>query len=280
LKVWSRRPHFLESQLDQIFDRVLLEFQLNAEQAQQVSDWLVDGILPPEVLRQALVDFLTDRHIQVIDDSIREKSSGTYWVVANIFGVRNTLMRLRTFCLDEKDAANKIIVDLVQALGIRQIIQEWLQNISLQNLPVITVKQLRKTITTSVQSYLQSKGIDLIEGLRDTIDWEVVSNLAIGRLRNSTAITASLGVVSSELAVVIDRYLERDLEQIVAQVIPILNIDQVIIDRVKSTSPEELEAAIQGIVKTELRGIVTLGGVLGFVVGLLQTGILYWQNTH
>lgn len=280
LKVWSRRPHFLESQLDQIFDRVLLEFQLNAEQAQQVSDWLVDGILPPEVLRQALVDFLTDRHIQVIDDSIREKSSGTYWVVANIFGVRNTLTRLRTFCLDEKDAANKIIVDLVQALGIRQIIQEWLQNISLQNLPVITVKQLRKTITTSVQSYLQSKGIDLIEGLRDTIDWEVVSNLAIGRLRNSTAITASLGVVSSELAVVIDRYLERDLEQIVAQVIPILNIDQVIIDRVKSTSPEELEAAIQGIVKTELQGIVTLGGVLGFVVGLLQTGILYWQNTH
>jgi uncharacterized membrane protein YheB (UPF0754 family) len=280
LKVWSRRPQFLEEQLDQIFDRVLLEFQLNEEQAQQVSSWLVDGILPPEVLRQALVDFLTDRNIQVIDDSIREKSSGTYWVVANLFGLRNTLMRLRTFCLDERDAANKIIADLVNALSLRKIIQEWLQNVSLQNLPVITVKQLRKTVTESVRSYLQSKGIDLIESLRDTIDWDGVSTLAVGRLRNSAAITTSLPAVSGELAVVIDRYLERDLEQIVAQVIPILNIDQVIIDRVKSTSPEELEAAIQGIVKTELQGIVTLGGVLGFVVGLLQTGILYWQNTH
>jgi uncharacterized membrane protein YheB (UPF0754 family) len=280
LKVWSRRPQFLEEQLDQIFDRVLLEFQLNEDQAQQVSAWLIDGILPPEVLRQALVDFLTDRNIQVIDDSIREKSSGTYWVVANLFGIRNTLTRLRTFCLDERDAANKIIVDLIRALSLRKIIQEWLQNVSLQNLPVITVKQLRKTVTDSVRSYLQSKGINLIEGLRDTIDWEGVATLAINRLRNSAAITTSLPAVSGELAVVIDRYLEKDLEQIVAQVIPILNIDQVIIDRVKSTSPEELEAAIQGIVKTELQGIVTLGGVLGFAVGLLQTGILYWQNTH
>ncbi len=280
LKVWSRRPQFLEDQLDQIFDRVLLDFQLNEDQAKQVSSWLVDGILPPEVLRQALIDFLTDRNIQVIDDSIREKSSGTYWVVANLFGTRNTLTRLRTFCLDERDAANKIITDLVNSLSLRKIIQEWLQNVSLQNLPVITVKQLRQTVTESVRGYVQSKGIDLIEGLRDTIDWEGISTLVVGRLRNSAAITTSLPAVSGELAIVIDRYLEKDLEKIVAQVIPILNIDQVIIDRVKSTSPEELEAAIQGIVKTELQGIVTLGGVLGFMVGLLQTGVLYWQNTH
>jgi uncharacterized membrane protein YheB (UPF0754 family) len=280
LKIWTRRPKFLEGQLSQIFDRVLLEFQLTEDQAKQVSDWLVDGIVPPEIIRQAAIDFLTDQNIQVIDNSIREKSSGTYWVVANLFGLRNTLTRLRTFCLDEKEAANKIISELVKALNIRKVLQEWFQNISLQNLPVVTVNQLRNTMIESVRSYIRSKGIDLVDGLRDTIDWESVATLAIGRLRNSQALTTSLPMLSSDLAVVIDRYLERDLEKIVAQVIPILSIDQVIIDRVKSTSPEELESAIQGIVKTELQGIVTLGGVLGFVVGLLQTGVLYWQNTH
>jgi uncharacterized membrane protein YheB (UPF0754 family) len=280
LKIWTRRPKFLEGQLSQIFDRVLLEFQLTEDQAKQVSDWLVDGIVPPEIIRQAAIDFLTDQNIQVIDNSIREKSSGTYWVVANLFGLRNTLTRLRTFCLDEKEAANKIISELVKALNIRKVLQEWFQNISLQNLPVVTVNQLRSTMIESVRSYIRSKGIDLVDGLRDTIDWESVATLAIGRLRNSQALTTSLPMLSSDLAVVIDRYLERDLEKIVAQVIPILSIDQVIIDRVKSTSPEELESAIQGIVKTELQGIVTLGGVLGFVVGLLQTGVLYWQNTH
>jgi uncharacterized membrane protein YheB (UPF0754 family) len=280
LKIWSRRPQFLEGQLDRIFDRVLLDFQLNGDQAKQITNWLVDGVLPPEVLRSALVDFLTDRNIQVIDDSVREKSSGTYWVVANLFGLRNTLQRLRTYCLDEREAANKIIAELVTTLGVRKILQEWFQNVSLQNLPVVTVKQLRATINESVRDYIKTQGIELIAGLRDTIDWDGVATLAIGRLRSSAAVSASLATVGGELAVVIDRYLERDLEKIVAQVIPILNIDQVIIDRVKSTSPEDLEGAIQGIVKTELQGIVTLGGVLGFIVGLLQSGVLFWQNTH
>jgi len=42
-----------------------------------------------------------------------------------------------------------------------------------------------------------------------------------------------------------------------------LAIDQVIVDRVKSTSAE-LELATQGIVKNER--VVNLGGLLGFVV--------------
>jgi uncharacterized membrane protein YheB (UPF0754 family) len=100
----------------------------------------------------------------------------------------------------------------------------------------------------------------------------------VSRLRNSTVLTSSLDVVSQELAIIIDRYLERDLEKIMTQVIPILNIDMVIINRIKATSPADLEAGIQSIVKTELQGIVNLGGVLGLVVGLMQTLILWMQN--
>jgi uncharacterized membrane protein YheB (UPF0754 family) len=86
-----------------------------------------------------------------------------------------------------------------------------------------------------------------------------------------------LGVISQELALILDRYLERDLENLVAQVIPILSIDQVIVDRVRATSAEDLELAIQGIVKNELQAIVNLGGILGFIVGLLQTVVLLVQ---
>ncbi|MEL6816335.1 MAG: DUF445 family protein, partial [Cyanobacteria bacterium J06598_3] len=68
LRVWSRRDDFLEAQLNQIFDQVLLDFQLNAEQAAQVSDWMVNGLLPPDRVRSLLVDFLTDYNIQVIDE--------------------------------------------------------------------------------------------------------------------------------------------------------------------------------------------------------------------
>jgi uncharacterized membrane protein YheB (UPF0754 family) len=278
LRVLARKPEFLEPQLNQIFDRAILEFELTDAQAKQLTDWLINVILPPETLRLAAIDFLTDRNIQAIDESFREKSSGTYWVVANLFGVKNALNRLRTFCLDDREQANQVIADLIEALNIRNRVQELLRDLSLQNLPVSTVKQLRKTLNDSVRSYLQSKGIELLQGLTESFDWDNIANVVIGRLRSSTILTASLDVVSEELATIIDRYLERDLEQIVTQVIPILSIDRVIIDRVKSTSPAELEAGIQGIVKSELQGIVNLGGVLGFLVGLMQTIVLWVQK--
>lgn len=274
LKVLARREDFLEAQINQIFDQVLLDFQLSEEQATKLADWLLQVVLPPEVLRQLIIDFLTDRTIQLIDEGFREKASGTYWVVANLFGLRNTLTRLRTFCLDEREAANARLSELLQSLGVRDRLKIWLKNLSLENLPVSTVRQLRRTTRDTIRSYLQTRGADFLQGLSGSLDWENIASLLLNRIRSSPAVSASLEVVSKELALILERYLERDLEVIVAQVIPILAIDQVIVDRVKSTSAAELETAIEGIVKNELQAIVNLGGLLGFVVGLLQTALL------
>lgn len=274
IKVLARREDFLETQINQIFDQVLLDFQLSDEQVSKLVDWLLQVVLPPDIMRQLIIDFLTDRTIQIIDEGFREKTSGTYWVVANLFGLRNTLSRLRTFCLDEKEEANTRINDLIQSLGVRDRLKRWLKNLSLQNLPVSTVRQLRKTIRDTVRSYLQTRGSDFLQGLSGSVDWENIATLLLNQLRSSSAVNTSLEVVSKELALILERYLEQDLEAIVAQVIPILAIDQVIVERVKSTSAADLEAAIEGIVKNELQAIVNLGGLLGFVVGLLQTVLL------
>ncbi|MCC5613500.1 DUF445 family protein [Nostoc sp. CHAB 5836] len=274
LKVLARREDFLEGQINQIFDQILLEFQLSEEQATRLVDWLLEVILPPDMLRQAIIDFLTDRTIQIIDDGFREKTSGTYWVVANLFGLRNTLTRLRTFCLDEKEATNTRLQEFTQDLQMRDRIRKLLQNLSLQNLPMGTVRQLRRTTRESVRHYLQNSGSDFLQGLTDSVDWENIAVVLLNRLSSSPVVSTSLEVMSQELAIILDKYLEKDLEAIVAQVIPILSIDEVIVDRVKSTSPADLEAAIEGIVKNELQAIVTLGGVLGFVIGLLQAVFL------
>jgi uncharacterized membrane protein YheB (UPF0754 family) len=278
LQVLARREDFLESQINQIFDQVLLEFQLSEEQATRLADWLLQVVLPPDLIRSALVDFLTDRTIQTVDESFREKTSGTYWVVANLFGLRNTLTRLRTYCLDEKDATNQRIRELIQDLNVRDRIKKFLLNLSLQNLPIATVRQLRKTTRESVRHYMQNRGGDLLQGLSDSLDWDKTAALLINRLSTSPVVSSSVEVVSKELAQILERYFERDLEQIVAQAIPILSIDQVIIDRVKSTSPADLEAAIEGIVKNELQAIVNLGGFLGFFVGIVQACLLFFSQ--
>lgn len=277
LRVLARQETFLETQINQIFDQVLLEFQLSEEQSIRLADWLLEIVLPPDRLRQIIIDFLTDRTIQAIDESFREKTSGTYWVVANLFGLKNTLTRLRTFCLDEKEATNERLQELIKDLKMRDRIQGLLQNLSLQNLPVGTVRQLRKTIRDNVRQYLQNSGSDLLKELTKSADWERISIVLLNRLSNSPVVNTSLEIVSGDLTLILEKYLEKDLEIIVAQTIPILSIDQVIVERVKATSPAELEDAIEGIVRNELQAIVTLGGILGFFVGLLQTGFLFFN---
>lgn len=270
----ARREDFLQTQLNQIFDQVLLEIQLSEAQAQNLANWVIDVVFPPDALRVALIDFLTDRNIEVLDEGFREKTSGTYWVVANLLGARNALTRFRTFCIEEREACNVRLAELIVALGIKVRLAEWFSSASLQSLPVSTVRQLRATFRDSVRSYFQDKGADFLQNLGSSVDWDEVTSLILSRLRMSEAVATSLDVISEELALILERYLERDLEVIVAKAIPILNLDQVIVDRVKRTPPQDLEAAIQGIVKTELQAIVTLGGVLGVVIGLLQSVIL------
>jgi uncharacterized membrane protein YheB (UPF0754 family) len=274
LKTLSRREDFLENQINQIFDKIVIEFRLSELQARQLADWLLESVISPDIIRQAIIDFLTDRNIQVVDESFREKTSGTYWVVANLFGVRNALVRLRTFCLDEKEAANTQLKELLLSLEVRGRLRAWLQNLTLQNLPISTVRQLRKTIRETVRSYIQESGAQFLQEFGQSIDWEQIAILIVNRLQSSVAVTSSLGTISAELAFILERYLEEDLERLVEEIIPILSIDQVIISRVSATSPQELELAVQGIVKNELQAIVNLGGVLGFIVGLLQTILL------
>jgi uncharacterized membrane protein YheB (UPF0754 family) len=169
--------------------------------------------------------------------------------------------------------------ELIKDLKMRDRIKELLQNLSLQNLPVGTVRQLRKTIRDSVREYLQNSGSDLLKELTESADWERISIVLLNRLSSSAVVNTSLEVVARDLALILEKYLTQDLEIIVAQAIPILSIDQVIVERVKATSPAELEDAIEGIVRNELQAIVTLGGVLGFVVGLLQVGFLFLSQS-
>ncbi|MEO1148557.1 MAG: DUF445 family protein [Cyanobacteria bacterium J06638_22] len=271
IKALARREDFLEAQLNQLFDQVLLDLQLTNAQANQLANWIVEIVFPPDALRQGIVDFLTDRNIQVIDDSLRNKTSGTYWIVANLFGVRNALTRLRTYMLDDREGGNALINEVISTLNLQRRLSEWLQNFSLQNLPVSTVRQLRKTMRDTVRTYVQSQGEEILQGLSGSVDWDKVAILLVNRLQVSEVVNSSLEPVSRELAQVLERYLERDLEVIVAQIIPILDLDRVIMDRVNATSPADLEAAVQGIVRSELQGIVNLGGILGTVVGCIQS---------
>jgi uncharacterized membrane protein YheB (UPF0754 family) len=278
LRILARQEDFLAEQINHIFDRFLLEFRFSPPQAEQLANGLLEWVLTPDVLRRALVDFLTDETIDVIDQDLREQTTGTYWVVANVFGVRNGLIRLRRFCIEEPETANQRLAELMTSLGLKNRLTELIQDLSLQNLPVVTMHRLRKHLRQLIREYLQVDGPVLVKHLSDSLNWDEIAHLILTRLRNSPVMNSSLSLISEELALIIERYLEKDLERLIAQVIPILDIDQAIIDRVNATTPADLEAGIQGIVRSELQAIVNLGGFLGFLVGLGQAAFLWWQS--
>jgi uncharacterized membrane protein YheB (UPF0754 family) len=207
VKVLARQETFLEGPINQLFDQVLLELRLNAEQARQLSEWILNQALPPKVLRQNLVDFLTDRNIEALDEEFRERATGSYWVVANLFGLKNALLRLRAYCLEDPEGAEALLADLLKDLNASRRLTELLQNLSLQNLPLSAVRQLRRTLRDGIQDYLRSQGADAIRSLGERIDWERVASLVLGRLRSSKAVMASIDQISADLALILERYL-------------------------------------------------------------------------
>ena len=274
LELLARRQDLLEDQINQIFDKIILDFQFSDNQANQFADWLLEKVASPNTLRETLIEFLSEKNIQTIDEGIKEKTSGSYWFIANFFGVSDTLLKLKNFCLEEKEVANARLEELLLSLEIRNQLKEWLKNFSLRNLPVSTIKELRKTNRETIQKYIQKSGTRFIQDFGTTVNWEQLSILIINRIQNSTMLNTSLETVSQELALVLEKYLEKNLETIVLQTIPIMSIDQIIIDRIKATSSKNLEIAVQGIVQNELQAIVNLGGVLGLIVGVFQTFII------
>ena len=183
-------------------------------------------------------------------------------------------MKLKNFCLEEKEVANARLEELLLSLEIRNRLKEWLNNFSLRNLPTSTIKELRKTNRETIQIYIKKSGTRFIQDFGTTVNWEQLSILIINRIQNSTMLNTSLETVSQELALILEKYLEKNLGTIVLQTIPIMSIDQIIIDRIKATSSKNLEIAVQGIIQNELQAIVNLGGVLGFIVGVFQTFII------
>jgi len=64
-----------------------------------------------------------------------------------------------------------------QSLAVRDRLKTWLKNLSLENLPVSTVRQLRKTVRDTIRSYLQTRGTEFLQGLSGSLDWENIASL-------------------------------------------------------------------------------------------------------
>lgn len=57
-----------------------------------------------------------------------------------------------------------------------------------------------------------------------------------------------------------------------------LDLEKIVIEKVKGFSSDKLEDVLNSIMKKEFRFVEILGGVLGFIIGILQLLIQYWSS--
>jgi uncharacterized membrane protein YheB (UPF0754 family) len=82
--------------------------------------------------------------------------------------------------------------------------------------------------------------------------------------------------LKQEMARFIKRYLNRELEAVVRQVLPALDIGQMIQEKLDQFSVKQLEQMIYDVCRRELRWLAFLGAFLGFWLGLVSNLVIFW----
>ncbi|ABB57128.1 DUF445 domain-containing protein [Synechococcus elongatus] len=277
LRAIVRQRQGLDAQIDRWFEQQLLSQKLGPLQAQQLGDWLLEGAFPPDQIRRVMLDFLTDDNIRNLDRIVRDRTRGTDWVIANLFGVQSSLQRLRQFLREQPEAGDAVIAELSQRLALRQQLSQALQTFQLTDLPQTTLTDLRLQLRQGLRQWLDQDGLSLLEGALGGLDWTAAARALLDRLRTAVISDEAIAAFSHEVALILDQRLEHELEDLVAAALPILALEDLIIGRVEATPAADLEAAIQGIVRSELQAIVNIGGVLGVLLGCVQSLINVWS---
>jgi uncharacterized membrane protein YheB (UPF0754 family) len=84
------------------------------------------------------------------------------------------------------------------------------------------------------------------------------------------------------IADTLEKIVRQEADQIISQVVESVRdyltaevqIKKIVEEKINQFDLNELEDIVRGVASTELRFIEILGGVLGFIIGLVQMGIM------
>ncbi|MBC8121151.1 MAG: DUF445 family protein, partial [Gemmatimonadaceae bacterium] len=221
-------------------------------------------------MRIAIVNFLNNQTIDAIDREARERTQGGLWVVANVIGIKGPLSRFRSYCVEQPQSANELLTRFLAEAGLRERLVETLTGLSFQNLSMATVQELRGQFVESMIQYVSTEGPTLSQRLGGSIDWKRGAAEVLERIVTSEKTLEWVDRIARGGGRILERYLSRELEPLVVKFLPALGLEELVIDKICSTSASELEDAIQQVAKSELQAIPYVGMVLGFCVGLFE----------
>jgi uncharacterized membrane protein YheB (UPF0754 family) len=95
-----------------------------------------------------------------------------------------------------------------------------------------------------------------------------VISMFIGDKTISQMKTHLMNELESLFPVIMQRYMSNLQSE--------LDLERIVVEKVSGFSSDKLEEILMSIMSKEFRFVEILGGILGFLIGLLQVGITLW----
>ncbi len=259
---------------EKIFDQVILSTRISLDQANEISNKLLETIATPERLRKITIALLSPQNISAIDESIQAHTSGPYRILAKIIGVKRVCYEWRNFLEKEPDEAHRVISELTRRFGIRDQLAIQIANFDLRSLPLQQISELKASTVRIVESFLLDHRDDILNAVKQ-IEEEAMGTVrsAIIGFNPESIPTEWLERAKKNTAAIAYAYLDRELGELLEKAIPALGMYTLIARKIDLFTPQQLEQLIKRICKQELKWLAILGGFIGGWLGLVQVAV-------
>lgn len=253
-------------------NELMQDFRISKPLADFLADKALSTVLTPANLRLGLVWALGKENREVIAQQLRERAGMLGWMIDAIDPVQ-LLTRLRETLEADPQRAEETLGALLSSQRIKERLSDWFQGLRPEDLPWETVEAVRGRLVSVAKEVLETNDEAILGLAARSIDWRSL----LARLLTTLAEHGREGEVREALraraAGALHRFLDTEIEQLAARALEAIDLEAIIVKNINAFPPERVERIIYELSRRELKGIIYLGGALGFLVGCLQVAL-------
>ena len=233
--------------------------------AHAISSTIANNLLTSEDLKKTLLSSEMKENLKVlINNKINEMAEYKVNDVLIEYIDRDNLNKLYDFLLDK---GTKKILQSIKEKDLVHIISEQVKN-SIEEKIKGTVFSIigSKKIIESLSKNIEDNVNEFIETNGEKIIYEMIEK-EINKILEKKVEELDINIDFS--AIIVSMY-EKIVIDNIEEILKSINIEKMIEDKINSMDMIELEKLILKIMKKELNAVISLGAVIGFILGLFN----------
>lgn len=270
----SLTPERIRYILDQIIDSIIQNFQITPSMAEFITQHLMELVLTPDHVRSSLISLLTPSNIAAIDEMAKSRLEGKYSVLLFFVNLPDVLTKIRIFLDTETEQSNAMIEEVSDLMGLEDIIQRAILRFNPREMAWEDIADFKESLVHWLNNYLSTHYDVIVPPLVSKMDVPSLVRDMVRRFNPDDIPSTIIVRVKQETGRFLHRYLEDNLFELVERALEMADLQSLIADKIRTFSPARMESIILEVSKRELSLIVWFGGILGFLIGCIQAGLL------